>query len=44
MANYVSKSKWAWQAYFMSNNHQILEKCLFFEALKMIIIKFVDTT
>ena len=34
--------KWAWQAYLMSYTLMILEKCVFFKDLQMILLPFFD--
>ena len=36
------KFKWAWQAQFLSNTYEILEKYVFYIDLEMILVPFFD--
>ena len=36
--------KWTWQAQFFTHTHEILEKCVFFRDLQIILLAFFDTS
>ena len=41
-ANYISKSKWVWQAQFLFHTLVILKNSVFFEDKQMILVSFFD--